>query len=320
VNIIIITTYQSPILTEFFKHTNTQQISNIYLTTEKWVANFESILSSTLPSHHQVWTENDLPGIHVASMPKLLAAEGFHTQYIGSNRYNSLVEKMGFQNITNDDSRVDSSILTMNGKHRFIFWCHEGESSQIISILSRKEFRSKALILVLTIPTKRANDNPSKQDENHRSPFIEELNAPLYLITNKKIGIKDSNLKKLGSIVDIFPTILGFLKIKKPYPIIGKDLKASWFGMRKSKNENGRNSIIYEHEDGSKTIITDEFKITIYFGSDHGEIYATRKDPQEKHNLWNEPSFAKYKADLFVQFLWAQLDKEVMPMPRIAGA
>ena len=43
-------------------------------------------------------------------------------------------------------------------------------------------------------------------------------------------------------------------------------------------------------------------------------------DPGEVNNLWNESSAAELKNELIRKLLFAEMGKESLPMPRIAGA
>ena len=38
------------------------------------------------------------------------------------------------------------------------------------------------------------------------------------------------------------------------------------------------------------------------------------------HNLWYDKEFSELKTELLLKYIWAELGKEPMWMPRIAGA
>ena len=62
------------------------------------------------------------------------------------------------------------------------------------------------------------------------------------------------------------------------------------------------------------------YKITVYYNQTYGEIFDLQEDPNELHNLWDEPEYAKLKTELLLKYAWAELGKEPLPMPRIHHA
>lgn len=62
------------------------------------------------------------------------------------------------------------------------------------------------------------------------------------------------------------------------------------------------------------------YKITVYYGHSYGELYDLEQDPGEVNNRWNDPDYKDLKLDLLLKYIWAELGKEPIWMPRIAGA
>ncbi|HLQ72440.1 MAG TPA: sulfatase, partial [Bacillota bacterium] len=52
----------------------------------------------------------------------------------------------------------------------------------------------------------------------------------------------------------------------------------------------------------------------------YGEIFDLLHDPGEFNNLWDNPDYESLKQELLLKYIWAELGKESMPMPRIWGA
>ena len=52
----------------------------------------------------------------------------------------------------------------------------------------------------------------------------------------------------------------------------------------------------------------------------YGELFDLKNDPQEVNTLWDNPAYAVLKQELLRKYIWAELAKEPMWMPRIAGA
>ena len=101
-----------------------------------------------------------------------------------------------------------------------------------------------------------------------------------------------------------------------------------WLQLKSSlvrKQDTARNHVIVEnrHEPTTihlKTYVNDRYKITTYYNQEYGELFDLHEDPSEVNNLWNNQSFANLKANLIQELLFAEMGKEPLPMPRVAGA
>ena len=101
----------------------------------------------------------------------------------------------------------------------------------------------------------------------------------------------------------------------------GVDQTKVWNGEDKNK----RSHIIVEnrHEPyrlNLRTYVDKNYKITIYYGREWGELFDLEKDPLEHDNLWNNPDYQGFKVELLLKYAWAELSKEPLWMPRVAGA
>ena len=47
-----------------------------------------------------------------------------------------------------------------------------------------------------------------------------------------------------------------------------------------------------------RSLLTDEFRLTVYRGLPWGEIYDLREDPRESHNRWQDADYATVRAEL----------------------
>ncbi len=125
----------------------------------------------------------------------------------------------------------------------------------------------------------------------------------------------------LQTLVDLPTTFLGTAGIDIPRMMTGVDQSQVWFG----EAEQARDHIIVEnrHEPTTihvKTYVNERYKITVYYNHDYGELFDLQQDPQEVNNLWNKPEYAELKADLVLKLLFAEMGKEPLWMPRVAGA
>lgn len=125
----------------------------------------------------------------------------------------------------------------------------------------------------------------------------------------------------LQSTVDIAPSFLKAAGLEIPRRMSGIDETPVWFG----RKETIRDHVIVENRHqpttlNMKTYITEQYKITIHYNRDYGELYDLKNDPNEIVNLWDHADRQSLKQDLLLKFLYGEMAKEPMPMPRIAGA
>ncbi len=125
----------------------------------------------------------------------------------------------------------------------------------------------------------------------------------------------------LQSTVDLAPTFLGMLDLPVPRTMQGMDESAVWKGETPSL----RNHVVVENRHqpttmNLRTYIDKRYKMTVHFQQSYGELYDLEKDPGELVNHWEDPAYAETKSNLLLQFLYAEMGKETLPMPRIAGA
>jgi arylsulfatase A-like enzyme len=121
--------------------------------------------------------------------------------------------------------------------------------------------------------------------------------------------------------VDWPVTLLRAAGIEVPGLMQGLDQLAVWRGDR----AHARDWVLVENRHNPtavhlRTLVTDRFKITVYRDAPYGELFDLGADPQELYNCWNDPVYAGIKAQLLLQFVQAEIQREPTRMPRIAGA
>ncbi|WOO41940.1 sulfatase family protein [Rubellicoccus peritrichatus] len=127
--------------------------------------------------------------------------------------------------------------------------------------------------------------------------------------------------KSLQSLVDLPTTFLAAAGIDAPRTMVGENQWPSWTG----EVETVRDHVIVEnrHQPTTihvKTYVTDRYKITVYYNKDYGELFDLQEDPNELLNLWDSEAHQPLKNRLIKEFLFAEMGKEPMAMPRISGA
>jgi uncharacterized sulfatase len=121
----------------------------------------------------------------------------------------------------------------------------------------------------------------------------------------------------LQSLVDLAPTFLSMTGIPVPRKMTGVDQSEVWKGNR----DQSQDHIICEnhHEPTAihlKTYVGERYKITVYYNHKYGELFDLQEDPNEINNLWDNSQFAELKSDLMFKYIWAELGKEPIWMPR----
>ncbi len=125
----------------------------------------------------------------------------------------------------------------------------------------------------------------------------------------------------LQSLVDLPSSFLRWSGIDVPRTMVGVDQGPVWRG----EAESARDHIVVEnrHEPTTihiKTYVDQRYKLTVYYERDYGELFDLERDPGEIQNLWHNPEHQDLKADLTRRLLFAEMGKEPLWMPRIAGA
>ena len=125
----------------------------------------------------------------------------------------------------------------------------------------------------------------------------------------------------IQSLVDLAPTFLDAAGAAIPGLMQGVSQWDVWQG----KEVRARDWAIVENRHqptklNLRTFVEDRYKITMYRGSDDGELFDLREDPQERHNRWADPGFSEIRAGLMHRWLQAEMEREPTRFPRIANA
>ncbi|WP_433019050.1 sulfatase family protein [Kribbella sp. CA-294648] len=126
---------------------------------------------------------------------------------------------------------------------------------------------------------------------------------------------------KLQSLTDLAPTLLHLARLDVPPDMTGRNQWPVWSG--DSDGIRGHVICEFHHEPTTvhlRTYIEDRYKLTVYLREESGELYDLHDDAAELHNRWDDPAYAALKSALLLRFMWAELERSPMPMPRIAVA
>ena len=155
-----------------------------------------------------------------------------------------------------------------------------------------------------------------------KGPFMYEdmIKVPMIIRQNEAIP-QNMVSGAMQSLVDLAPTILSMTDNTIPYDMTGINQHKVWTGERTSV----RNHAIVEHRHEPtkihlKTYVNERYKLTVYYNQTYGELYDLENDPKENNNLWDNEGYRNIKQDLLMKYIWAELGKEELSMPRIANA
>lgn len=135
----------------------------------------------------------------------------------------------------------------------------------------------------------------------------------------------------LAGTVDVAATILERAKIEPYNGIQGRSLLAAARGESGDKEDGNAPDCMIVEDDQQRqylgfdnlprlrTIITDDWRMTISRGNEWGELYNLADDPHEMQNLWDDPGGAAAKARLMEQLAYKQMelvDRSPLPTGR----
>lgn len=118
-------------------------------------------------------------------------------------------------------------------------------------------------------------------------------------------GIKAGNtIDTVESTLDIAPTILDMANIPEAEAMQGLSMKA----ILKGEMQERQSIAMTENDDDfaairMRTITTENWRLTYYLNETFGELIDRNNDPNEIHNLWDNPKYSSIKQDLLNQLM-----------------
>jgi len=137
-----------------------------------------------------------------------------------------------------------------------------------------------------------------------KGPFLYQALAKIPFLMKVPNGLKDQASKSLASSIDIPETILEVAGIEVPESMQGKSLVP----ILNSPNTELNEDVLIEMDDEimnetSRTLITNDWRMTVFGTEDEGELYDLREDSEEMNNLWHDNSFFDKKLELTIKLL-----------------
>jgi iduronate 2-sulfatase len=99
-------------------------------------------------------------------------------------------------------------------------------------------------------------------------------------------------------LIDIYPTLTDFCGLQPPGNLEGTTLRSLLNKPKCSWDTPAYTQVVHQKNAG-RSVRTERWRYTEWnFGKDGAELYDQDKDPQEWHNLANDPKFAKTKKEM----------------------
>jgi arylsulfatase A-like enzyme len=142
-------------------------------------------------------------------------------------------------------------------------------------------------------------------------PAYEDIQRVPFLVRSPDCQTPGARSSALQSIIDIGQTCLGYADIAVPPGMQGVDQRRAW----RDAAIPARDHCLLEFRPTEarfmqKVFIEDRYKLCIYTRPNWGELYDLRSDPDQMHNLWNEPSYHDIRFGLLQRFIAAEMDKD----------
>jgi len=286
-----------------------------YLAGQHWATNLVSILSSTVPSHHGIWSEEGKLGLHVNPLPACLKRFGYRSLFVGPDDAKVIAIQCGFEDVRpisgNDAAQDIIKVLARSNNAPSFVACVLDEfppsMMDAITRLAQDPDDGESITIIVAQLVPRVSESCSP------------VSVP-FAVASPGIKRNHGSRAHFWALLDIAPSLLGSLALKIPYSMVGRDQHLFWRGKGRRAIKFPRERALFEYADGSKTMCSAKYMLTVHLGKEGGELVEHVAGIAISHNLWDDASSAKVKEHAMLEMLWAQMDKESVPMPRIAGA
>lgn len=156
----------------------------------------------------------------------------------------------------------------------------------------------------------------------HKGAFhYEDLIRLPYIVASPPAIERGTTSGAIQSLVDLAPTFLEAAGVPVPGLMQGVSQLDVWNG----RADSARDWALVENRHqptalNLRTLVTAEGKITVYRGSDDGELFDLVNDPEERRNLWADPASNEMKSAMLLRLAQAEIEREPTRFPRIAHA
>ncbi len=172
---------------------------------------------------------------------------------------------------------------------------------EILDVLDKTGLAKNTIVIYTT-------DHGELGGDHHfffKGPYLYQglVNIPFLIkIPN---GLENKETTSLASSIDIPETILELARFPIPDSMQGKSLVP----ILKKPDTKIHDSILIEMDDEitineqSRTLITEDWRITVFSEAYIGQLFNLKEDPDEMNNLWNNQSFGDKKSELLLKLM-----------------
>lgn len=179
---------------------------------------------------------------------------------------------------------------------------------EIIDSLEKRGVLDNTIIIFTTDHGDCLNDHGHSQKWNM---YEQSIHIPAIVWAPAKIKAKQ-RFNDLVTLMDFGPTILEFANVPVPEWMEAKSFKSLLVG----EAYDSQDRIFSEHSDDKiltntnfMTMIREgSMKLVHFIDSDNGQLFDLENDPNEVHNLWDEPNYSRTKLRLINEILRWRLD------------
>ncbi len=128
----------------------------------------------------------------------------------------------------------------------------------------------------------------------------------------------------LVELTDVMPTLLECVGLPIPERVMGRSLLPILSGRadpgyhRDFVRCEYHDALALEHASHASMIVDDRYKLAVYHGQPMGELYDLKEDPNEFHNLWDDPAHAERRCALLKRLFDATMQTTDPGQPRVA--
>ena len=133
-----------------------------------------------------------------------------------------------------------------------------------------------------------------------------QMRVPLIFRWPRGEVLQDRRVNGFVELIDLMPTFLDAAGLETPSAVQGKSLLPLLVGGEEPMH--CRDQVYAEyynawtHKEAYGTMLrTKDWKIVVYHGTNQGEFYCLKNDPDEFFNLWNNSEFEKEKQELILK-------------------
>ncbi|MHA1733225.1 MAG: sulfatase family protein [Promethearchaeota archaeon] len=142
--------------------------------------------------------------------------------------------------------------------------------------------------------------------------YDDSMRVPLVVSYPRRVP-KGLRSGALHSLVDIPATFLSLAGARVPREFEGVDQSPVWVNAG-GAGVRVRSEVVveerpYDTDFNERVLVNDRFKLCFYANREYGELYDLVEDPDQVHNLWDDPGHASTKLDMVCRLLSHEVNK-----------